>query len=107
MSFEPSALDMTLSAAAGNDLALQAELRQAFLVSARRQADLLRRSRCDANWQMAALRLRAIAASFHADELVALATAAVSAAPGEPTVLRSLEAQVTLLERQRPLQSRQ
>ena len=99
MSYEPTGLDVTLSAAAGDNAALQAELRAAFLQSAKAQADLLRRSRCDANWQMAALRLRAIAASFHADELVALASAALTAAPGEPTVLRSIEAQFAALDR--------
>lgn len=99
MSYEPTAFDVTLSAAAGDDVALAAELRTAFLHSARIQADLLRRSRCDANWQMAALRLRAIASSFHAEELVALASAALTAAPGEPTVLRSIEMQLVRLER--------
>ena len=103
MSYEPTALDVTLSAAAGENVTLQAELRAAFLHSARSQADLLRRARCDANWRMAALRLRAIAASFHAEELVALASAALTAAPGEPTVLRSIEAQFALLERPRSL----
>lgn len=101
MAYEPSALDATLAAAAGDDLALQAELRAAFMASARRQADLLRRSRCDGNWQMAALRLRTIAASFHADDLLALAEAALAAAPGEPTIIRMIEQQFDLLDRQR------
>lgn len=99
MAYEPSALDATLSAAAGNDAALEAELRAAFVASARGQADLLRRARCDANWRMAALRLRTIAASFHAESLLGLADAALVSAPGEPTVIRMIEEQCALLDR--------
>lgn len=99
MAYEPSALDATLSAASGDNLALEAELRAAFLASARGQADLLRRARCDANWRMAALRLRTIAASFHAETLLGLADAALTSAPGEPTVIRMIEEQFVLLDR--------
>ena len=99
MSYQSTTFDATLSCAAGDDAALAAELRAAFLSSARHQADLLRRSRCDANWHMAALRLRGIAASFHAEELLGLADNALAAAPGEPTVIRKIEEQCTLLDR--------
>jgi hypothetical protein len=99
MSYETTTFDATLSCAAGNDAALAAELRAVFLSSARRQADLLRRSRCDANWHMAALRLRGIAASFNAEELLSLADAALASAPGEPSVIRKIEEQFTLLDR--------
>ena len=99
MSYQPTAFDATLSSAAGSDAALANELRAIFLSSARRQADLLRRSRCDANWRMAALRLRGLAASFHADDLLSLADAALAAAPGEPRVLRLIEQHFLLLDR--------
>lgn len=92
MAYEAGALDATLAAAAGEDSALFAELRQAFAESLARQVDLLRRSRCDGNWQMAALRLKGLAASFHAEQLIALADEALEAAPGEPTVVRRLQA---------------
>ncbi|HMT46704.1 MAG: hypothetical protein RL702_2651 [Pseudomonadota bacterium] len=92
MAYEAGALDATLAAAAGEDAALFAELRQAFAESLARQVDLLRRSRCDGNWQMAALRLKGLAASFHADQLIALADEALEAAPGEPGVVRRLQA---------------
>lgn len=92
MAYEAGALDATLAAAAGEDSALFAELRQAFAESVARQIDLLRRSRCDGNWQMAALRLKGLAASFHADQLIALAEEALEAAPGEPGVVRRLQA---------------
>lgn len=99
MAYEQTAFDATLSAAAGDNPVLEAELRTAFLDSARRQSDLLRRSRCDANWHMAALRLRGIAASFNAEQLTVLADAALAAAPGEPTVIRMIEEQFALLDR--------
>ncbi|MEO5597955.1 MAG: Hpt domain-containing protein [Novosphingobium sp.] len=91
MAYESGDLDITLAAAAGDDEALFAELRGAFLESLARQIDLLRRSRCDGNWQMAALRLRGLAASFHAAALVELAEAALVSAPGEPGVVRHLQ----------------
>ena len=92
MAYEAGALEATLAAAAGEDAARFAELRQAFAESLARQVDLLRRSRCDGNWQMAALRLKGLAASFHADQLIALADEALEAAPGEPGVVRRLQA---------------
>ncbi|WP_427966745.1 Hpt domain-containing protein [Altererythrobacter sp.] len=92
MAFESGALDMTLAAAAGDDAALMAELRLAFVESARRQLDLLKRARCDGNWVVAAMRLKGLAASFHAGELSDLAEEALVCAPGEPTVVRKIEA---------------
>ncbi|GGC21347.1 hypothetical protein GCM10011371_06240 [Novosphingobium marinum] len=90
MAYESGDLDATLAAAAGDDAVLVAELRAAFLESAGRQVDLLERSRCDGNWQVAAMRLKGLASSFHAEPLITLADEAVEAAPGEPTVLRKL-----------------
>ena len=92
MAYEAGALDATLSAAAGEDGALFAELRLAFAESVARQLDLLRRSRCDGNWEMAALRLKGIAASFHAEPLIILAEEALTGAPGDPVVLRRTQA---------------
>ncbi len=92
MAYEAGDLDATLAAAAGEDAALFAELRVAFIESLSRQIDLLRRSRCDGNWQMSAMRLKGLAASFHAESLVVLAEEALCAAPGEPTVIRRLQA---------------
>lgn len=91
MLYENGALDATLAAAAGDDSALMSELRTAFSDSLSRQLDLLKRSRCDANWDVAAMRLKGLAASFHASELIVLADEAVSSAPGEPAVIRKIE----------------
>ena len=83
--------DATLAAAAGEDGALLVELRAAFVESLTQQIDLLRRARCDGNWEVAALRLKGLGASFHADELVRLAEQALDGAPGEPGILRKLD----------------
>lgn len=91
MAYEHGAFEATLTAAAGRDPALFAELRAAFGESLDRHLDLLRRARCDGNWTVAAQRLKGLAASFHAGELLELANEAIAAAPGEPTVIRRME----------------
>lgn len=90
MAYESGPFDNALAIAAGADFALIAELRLAFLESASRQLDLLRRSRCDANWQMAATRLQGIASSFHDALLESYARDALAGAPGDPLVLRRI-----------------
>ena len=91
MAFAIGDLDATFAAAAGEDQALLAELRTAFAESLLRQVDLLRRARCDGNWQVAAQRLKGLGASFHAPDLVSLADEALESAPGEPVVIRKLD----------------
>ena len=91
MAYEAGALDATLAAAAGDDPELFAELRSAFAESLARQVDLLRRARCDGNWQVAAMRLKGLAASFHAEPLIELAEQALDSAPGEPPIVRRLQ----------------
>jgi hypothetical protein len=90
MAYEVGALDATLSAAAGEDAALFAELRTAFIESLARQVDLLGRARCDGNWQITAMRIKGLAASFHADALMDLAEEALEAAPGDPIAVRKI-----------------
>jgi len=92
MAFDPGALNASLAAAVGSDSALMAELKTAFVDSVARQLDLLGRSRCDANWEIAASRLKSIAASFGATGLIALADEALDGAPGDPVVLRKIAA---------------
>ncbi|MGN3973173.1 Hpt domain-containing protein [Tsuneonella sp. SYSU-LHT278] len=91
MDHEQGAFDATIAAAAGEDPALLAELREAFRESLERHLDLLKRARCDGNWAVAAQRLRSLAASFHASELVDLASEAIDGAPGDPSVVRRIE----------------
>ena len=90
MVYDPGALNASLAAAVGSDLSLMAELRAAFVESAERQLDLMVRSRCDANWELAASRLKSLAASFGAVGLMGLADEALDGAPGDPVVLRKL-----------------
>lgn len=91
MVYEAGALDATLAAAAGDDSALMRELRVAFVESAAKQLDLLKRSRCDGNWNVAAMRLKGLAASFHAEDLLLAAENALQSAPGEPAAIRGIE----------------
>ncbi|WP_420143238.1 Hpt domain-containing protein [Sphingobium sp.] len=98
MSYDPGALNAALAAAVGDDSALIAELRIAFLESAARQIDLLGRARCDANWELAAWRLKGLAASFGLNSLMILADEAAAAAPGDPRILRRLKAALALLD---------
>ncbi|MGA9580823.1 MAG: Hpt domain-containing protein [Allosphingosinicella sp.] len=92
MAYDPGTLNASLAAAVGSDPELMRELRAAFLESATRQTDLMGRSRCDANWSIAASRLKSVAASFGVTGLVALADEALDGAPGDPVVLRKLSA---------------
>ncbi len=85
------AFDTALKAAAGDDVALAEELRSDFVDSAMRQISLLSRSRCDANWQYAAYRLKGLAASFGAGAVIELTDEALDGAPGDPVVIRELE----------------
>ena len=66
------------------------DLRNAFTGSARDLADLMRRARCDANWAVAALRLKGLAATFGIIPLIQLAEVAMAGAPGDPAILRDI-----------------
>jgi hypothetical protein len=101
MSIDLGALNTALFAAAGDDSALIAELRQAFVESVHRQIDLMSRSRCDANWHYSCLRLKGLAASFDAVELLDLAVEAADGAPGDPVVLRKLGEALTRIREAR------
>ncbi len=94
MAYDPGALTASLAAAVGNDSDLVVELRGAFIESAARQLDLMNRSRCDANWILAAARLKSVAASFGAAGLAALADEALAGAPGDPVVRRRIAAAI-------------
>lgn len=97
MAYDPGAIDATLAAAVGDEPALIAELREAFLVSVKRGIDGLRASKGPQEWAAAALRLKGLAASFGAVRLMALASEAANAAAGDSAVLRRLERAVERL----------
>ena len=83
-------LDRYISAAVGDDPVVARELRASFAAGARDLADLMRRARCDANWNVAALRLKGLAATFGIVPLIQLAEHAMAGAPGDPAVLRDI-----------------
>lgn len=95
MAFENVSFDATLAAVAGHDAKLNAELRESFAESLASHLDLLSRARCDANWRVAAGRLRGLAAGFHAYELQAMAEEALAGAPGEPGIVRRIRTYLT------------
>ncbi|MBA3942306.1 MAG: Hpt domain-containing protein [Sphingopyxis sp.] len=97
MSFDSGPLDRYLSAAVGDDPAMAADLRAAFTEGARELADLMRRARCDANWHVAAERLKSLAATFGIIPLIELAEAAMAGAPGDPAVLRDIERAIDMI----------
>jgi HPt (histidine-containing phosphotransfer) domain-containing protein len=99
MSMDYGAFDNALNAAAGDDAVLASELRMAFVESAERQLSLMQRSRCDANWQYSALRLKGIAASFGSTDLIALVDEALGGAPGDPVILRQLGQAIERIKR--------
>lgn len=90
MAYDFGALDASVAAAVGDDQALARELRSIFCDSARSHADLLGRSRCDANWYVSAHRLKGLAASFNAVNLMLAADFALNSAPGEPVAIRKV-----------------
>jgi hypothetical protein len=94
MVYDPGALNASLAAAVGPDSHLMGELRLAFLEGITRQADLMGRARCDANWELAASRLKSLAASFGARGMMELADEALAGAPGDPVVLRKVQAAI-------------
>src|SRR3546814_13580249 len=73
------------------------DLRRAFVGSARDLADLMRRARCDANWAVAAERLKGLAATFGIVPLLPLAEGAIAGAPGDPALLRRVPAALDAL----------
>lgn len=97
MAYDPGAIDATLAAAVGEDPALIAELRLAFLDSTRRALTGLEAAKTDADWRTAAWRLKGLAASFGAVRLMAIAGEASEAEAQNVDVLRRLRRAVERL----------
>ena len=89
MAYDPGAIDAALAAAVGDEPALIAELRLAFLDSAHRTFAALQAADDDDTWRAAAFRLKGLAASFGAVRLMALAGLA-SEAPPSPDTLQKI-----------------
>lgn len=97
MAYDPGAIDATLAAAVGDEPGLIAELREAFLDSAKRALTLLSAADDLEAWRGSALRLKGLAASFGAVRLMALAQEAADAPAGDAAVLRKLQRAVERL----------
>ncbi|URW76639.1 Hpt domain-containing protein [Sphingomonas donggukensis] len=97
MAYDPGAIDATLAAAVGDEPALIAELREAFLDSAKAGLTSLTRASDAATWKDAALRLKGLAASFGAVRLMALAGDAALVPVGDVETLRKLRRAVDRL----------
>ena len=97
MAYDPGAIDATLAAAVGDEPALIAELREAFLDSVKRGLSVLERSEGDVAWRAAAFRLRGLAASFGAIRLMAIATEAAESDAHDPGLMRRLRRAVERL----------
>ncbi|MBD8617754.1 Hpt domain-containing protein [Sphingomonas sp. CFBP 13728] len=74
MAYDAGAIGTTLAAAVGDDPALIADLRSAFVESAERVLTAMTLAADAEDWRAAAWRLRGLAASFGAVRLMALAT---------------------------------
>lgn len=101
MAYDPGALDKTLAAAVGDDSHLIAELRVAFVDSATRQASALHNAVNDHQWQAAAWRLKGLAASFGATDLMELAGKAAEGKPFAKPVLDRIDKALAGFERGR------
>jgi HPt (histidine-containing phosphotransfer) domain-containing protein len=97
MAYDPGAIDATLAAAVGDEPGLIAELREAFLDSAKRALAGLTVAGDPETWRGSALRLKGLAASFGAVRLMALAQEAADAPAGDAAVLRKLQRAVERL----------
>ncbi len=96
MAYDPGAIDAALAAAVGDEPALIAELRLAFVESAQRAFAALEAARTRDDWREAAARLKGLAASFGAVRLMALASEAADL-PCDTAMLAKLRRSVARL----------
>ena len=96
MAYDPGAIDAALAAAVGDEPALIAELRLAFVESAERALVLIEAAEDAEAWRAATCRLKGLAASFGAVRLMALATDAMDH-PRDAAVVAKLRRSVARL----------
>lgn len=97
MAYDPGAIDQALSAAVGDDPALIAELRAAFIDSTRAALNAIELARDADEWRGRLSKLRGLAASFGAVRLAAVANEACAAPIGDARALRLLRRNVERL----------
>lgn len=91
MAYDPGAIDAALAAAVGDEPALIAELRLAFVEGVARSLAALESAADDEAWRTAAWRLKGLAASFGAVRLMVLAEEATRCAVGDRAMLAKLQ----------------
>ncbi len=96
MAYDPGAIDAALAAAVGDEPALIAELRAAFIDSADKAIGAIERAEDEDAWTLAASRLKGLAASFGAIRLMSLASE-TAAKPGDAESVRKLRRAVARL----------
>ena len=97
MAYDPGAIDATLAAAVGDEPALIAELREAFLDGVKRCLEGMKSADSADGWTGYALRLKSLSASFGAIRLMALASEAATGQAHDGAVLRRLHRAVERL----------
>lgn len=97
MAYDPGAINSALAAAVGDDPALIAELRLAFVDSAERALTQVDAAHDTATWHNGLARLRGLAASFGAIRLAAAAQEAAAELPGDVRALKQLHKLVARL----------
>lgn len=88
MAYDPGAIDAALAAAVGDEPALIAELRLAFVESAQRALLAIEAADSRDAWRDAAARMKGLAASFGAVRLMTLATAAADLPHDSATIAK-------------------
>lgn len=97
MAYVPGAIEATLAAAVGDEPALIAELRFAFVESARDAWQAMDTAGDAVAWHGATIRLKGLAASFGASRLMALAMLALESEPGDRALLAKLHRMIERL----------
>jgi len=97
MAYDPGAIDATLAAAVGDEPALIADLREAFLEGVQRCLETMKSADNPDGWAAAALRLKGLSASFGAIRLMALASEAANGQAHDGAILRRLHRAVDRL----------
>lgn len=98
MAYEQGMLETALAAAVGNDPALVLELRDVFIDSAERHLAAAELATSQPMWTASLLRLKGLAASFGAGDLMAAATAAMDAPMGDVPALTAIRAELDAIE---------
>ena len=97
MAYDPGAIDAALAAAVGDEPALIAELHAAFRASAGDALHAMVMAIDGESWRSAAWRLKGLAASFGAIDLLAAATDAAECGVGNAAALDRLRTLVAAL----------